>query len=348
LTSQQADLYARIRALPIDGGDSPERFEDRLADENGWSRPFTRRAIEEYRKFLLLAATVGHPVSPSDAVDQVWHLHLLYTRSYWDALCGNVLGRPLHHEPSTGGAAERAKFDDWYANTLESYRRTFKCNPPADIWPAPRSAGARAARHRRVDTSRNWVLPRRGVAQAALGAMLLIALLALASGCAPGTSGDAISSTAVINPLDLRGPQFLLLYFVAFGIAVILAAMIRSSLRGGATLAGDSEELDAYEVAYLRGGPREAAKVAVTRLVAMKLLTVHPDDGTLRASTPAPGALYPIEASAHRAVSPTLGTRMARVVAAVPNDAERVARRRRDRELIVDESRAAGARRWRR
>ena len=60
MTSMQADLYARVGAFQIDGDDSLHTFEDRLAEENGWSRAFTGRAVEEYRKFLLLAATAGH------------------------------------------------------------------------------------------------------------------------------------------------------------------------------------------------------------------------------------------------------------------------------------------------
>jgi hypothetical protein len=41
---------------------------------NGWSRPFALRAIEEYRKFVFLALVADHQVTPSDQVDQVWHL----------------------------------------------------------------------------------------------------------------------------------------------------------------------------------------------------------------------------------------------------------------------------------
>ena len=67
------------------------------------------RAIEEYRRFLLLGVAAGHPVSPSDTVDQVWHLHLTYTRRYWDTLCRDTLGRLLHHEPTQGGAVEDAR-----------------------------------------------------------------------------------------------------------------------------------------------------------------------------------------------------------------------------------------------
>ena len=65
---------------------------------------YTDRVIEEYRKFLYLLASAGHPVTPSDQVDQAWHLHLTYTRSYWEDLCEKTIGKPLHHGPTKGGA----------------------------------------------------------------------------------------------------------------------------------------------------------------------------------------------------------------------------------------------------
>ena len=87
----------------------------RLARDNGWTFEFAERVVEEYRRFAFLAKTAGHPVTPSDEVDQMWHLHLTYTRSYWDDFCGRVLEAPLHHDPTQGGRAEGEKFDDWYA-----------------------------------------------------------------------------------------------------------------------------------------------------------------------------------------------------------------------------------------
>jgi len=50
-------------------------------------------------------------VTPSDTVDQAWHLHLIYTGHYWEELCGKVLGLQLHHEPSAGGAVEGGKYE---------------------------------------------------------------------------------------------------------------------------------------------------------------------------------------------------------------------------------------------
>lgn len=153
------DTWRRIAAFPLDDPGAPLPFSRRLARERGWDLHFTRRVLDEYRRFLFLAVEAGHPVSPSDAVDEAWHLHLLYTESYWTDLCQNTLGRPIHHGPTRGGTAEAAKFDDWYARTLASYCRLFGEEPPADIWPRVRP---RASHPRRSETdlSAYWLVRR--------------------------------------------------------------------------------------------------------------------------------------------------------------------------------------------
>jgi len=95
-------LWQKLESFPLDDPSSGLRFSDRLARENGWSAAHSSGVIAEYRKFLYLCATAGHPVTPSDAVDQAWHLHLCYTQSYWDDLCGDILRFPLHHGPTKG------------------------------------------------------------------------------------------------------------------------------------------------------------------------------------------------------------------------------------------------------
>ncbi|MGL5891676.1 MAG: glycine-rich domain-containing protein, partial [Bacteroidia bacterium] len=69
--------------------------------------------------------------------DQVWHLHMLYTESYWKDFCEKTLEREIHHGPTKGGTQEAEKFTDWYARTLEMYRAVFLSEPPADLWPDP-------------------------------------------------------------------------------------------------------------------------------------------------------------------------------------------------------------------
>ncbi|MDX1540159.1 MAG: hypothetical protein R3349_02020 [Geminicoccaceae bacterium] len=153
------DLWARLEAMAIGPDEAALPFVDRLARDHGWIRAFAGRVIEEYRRFLYLTRVVGQPVTPSDQVDQVWHLHLTYTRSYWDDLCQGVLGRPLHHSPTNGGPDERRRFDAQYRATLEAYQREFGEAPPADIWPDP---AVRFGKHYvRVDRDAVWTIDKR-------------------------------------------------------------------------------------------------------------------------------------------------------------------------------------------
>ena len=160
MNPEQKELYQRICAFRFDEGGTVFPFAARLARDNGWSVGYTARVITEYRRFAFLAVAAGHPVSPSDQVDQAWHMHLLYTKSYWQRFCGKVLNRPLHHEPTQGGSQERNKFHTWYERTLESYGRFFEPEPPADIWP---DAGVRFGHDihfERVNKKRYWIIPK--------------------------------------------------------------------------------------------------------------------------------------------------------------------------------------------
>ena len=135
MNTEQTRLYQKILAYSPDRADSQFPFSARLARENGWNRSFARRVIEEYKRFMFLAVAADHMVTPSEEVDQAWHLHLVYTRSYWADFCDGVLGRPVHHEPTTGGAAESAHYRSLYEKTLDSYEQWFNESPPSDIWP---------------------------------------------------------------------------------------------------------------------------------------------------------------------------------------------------------------------
>src|SRR5512138_3040100 len=99
LLAVHQDLLNRIQAFSFDEHECPLPFADRLARENQWSAAHAERVISEYKRFIFLAMVAGHPVTPSDEVDQVWPPHLIYTHSYWERLCAGVLGRPLHHDP---------------------------------------------------------------------------------------------------------------------------------------------------------------------------------------------------------------------------------------------------------
>ena len=129
-------LWEKIRAHVPGYSDTALSFAQRLGRDNGWSEEYAVRVVTEYKRFVYLAVTLEHPVTPSDQVDQAWHLHLAYTRDYWDVFCPQVLSRSLHHDPTQGGDVERTKYYDWYAQTLAAYGATFG-RPPQDIWPTP-------------------------------------------------------------------------------------------------------------------------------------------------------------------------------------------------------------------
>lgn len=132
----ETELWHRIAAHQIGPSDASLTFAARLARENRWSIAHAERVIGEYRRFCYLAVTAGHQVTPSDAVDQAWHLHLTYSRDYWQNFCRDVLCTELHHGPTAGGSTERDRFYRQYAATLAAYETSFGEAPPADIWPS--------------------------------------------------------------------------------------------------------------------------------------------------------------------------------------------------------------------
>jgi hypothetical protein len=182
MNSIQSALWRKLESFQIDEGDETLTFEKRLAKENGWTLSYSRRVIEEYKRFVFLCAASGHGCTPSHDVDEAWHLHIVYTRSYWDRMCGEVLQRPLHHNPTKGGRAESAKHEDWYARTLRSYRELFGQEPPPDIWPADPNDAVSGEHWKRIDARQNWVIAKR---PARLMAGLLVVVSLVGCGSAP-------------------------------------------------------------------------------------------------------------------------------------------------------------------
>jgi hypothetical protein len=146
----------------------------RLARDNGWTDAHAERVLAEYRRFMFLAVMADHSVTPSDAVDQAWHLHLTYSRDYWERFCPTVLGHPLHHDPTEGGEAQRHHFFDQYARTLRSYAEIFGEEAPANIWPS-------AKRRLLDDPKARRIHPRDGLVIGRMHFRLLLAVTTLAA-----------------------------------------------------------------------------------------------------------------------------------------------------------------------
>jgi hypothetical protein len=206
------DLWNRIQAYSPDRSGVSLPFSARLARENGWSPEFSRRVVEEYKKFIYLICVSNEMLTPSEEVDQAWHLHLVYTRDYWIGFCRDVLGRDIHHHPTEGGPSEGAGYRDCYRRTRDRYREEFGVPPPADIWPGEEIRFGKEGRFRLVDTTTSLVVKRShvGIGAAALG-------LALLTGCT--LSGNSIAAVAVF------------VFFAGLVLSVVLAPNRRNRRR---------------------------------------------------------------------------------------------------------------------
>jgi hypothetical protein len=134
--SDRPALWAALSHMQIVEPGTGRRFEEALAEANGWTLDFAERVADEYCGFLYLAATAGVEVTPSETVDRAWHLHLEWPH-YRDVLCRQMIGRPLEHRPGTGEPGDEVRCRRQYEETLALYERVFGKLPPADIWPSP-------------------------------------------------------------------------------------------------------------------------------------------------------------------------------------------------------------------
>jgi hypothetical protein len=138
----------QLEDIIINGGSN--LFIERLMKENLWTKAYTLRVIDEYKKFLCLASCTE--VSPSYQIDQVWHTHILFTKDY-KKVCDEVIGGFLHHNPIEKSLTKTVGKDQ-YIKTKELYLKIFGYEPPADIW-----TNWRDSNYVYIDLKRHWVLP---------------------------------------------------------------------------------------------------------------------------------------------------------------------------------------------
>ena len=224
------DLWRALKDFRIGTANARLSFSARLAADNGWTHYHAEQVVIEYKRFLYLTMRAGHAVTPSDPVDQAWHLHLSYTRSYWDDLCAGILKQRLHHDPTEGGVEQQARFIDQYERTIDSYRRIFGHNPPANVWP---STGRRfSERFRRVNLTERWVIPRMAIPREWTFVLFW------------GSVGLALASNFLIGPSDVQAlageSTHPLTYFFAMVavLVLLLPKTTNSTARRRSTAAG--------------------------------------------------------------------------------------------------------------
>lgn len=181
-TAFASDLWQRLARYEVGPAEAKLGFAARLARENRWSDEHADLVIHEYKRFCYLAVTTGHEVTPSDAVDQVWHLHLTYSRDYWQHFCPVILEADLHHGPTAGGRSESERYYDQYAATLASYEAAFDEAPPPDIWPDAQRRFGVDPKGLRVNPADVMILDRRDALFGAVGWVALGIVIAVLVG----------------------------------------------------------------------------------------------------------------------------------------------------------------------
>jgi uncharacterized protein (TIGR04222 family) len=247
-------------------------FVRRLAREQRWTLGQARAAVLEYRRFCFLQTLHQSALTPSGAVDQVWHLHLTHTQDYWQQWCPDVLQRALHHQPTTGGERQAQTYAEQYALTLALYERYFGQAPFA-WWPPTAQRFAHTQRWAWVDRSQVWLLPRpRWPRLPRLlwhnAAIVLIAV--------PATAG-----ALGINPLSWPATAFLSFYCIGALLLWVGSRVWLRHLMRSLPAVPVNEPLLPLDVAFLAGGARRVAETCITDALVNGVLQFDPSSRRL-------------------------------------------------------------------
>ena len=177
MTNTETALWSSLVNFQIDQPGTSFTFASRLARENGWSKAYAERVILEYKKFLFLSVVSPGGLTPSDPVDQAWHLHLTYTKSYWINLCRDTLQQEIHHNPTKGGAEEARKFDGYYTTLQSLYENHFGTRPPLDIW-QPNDERFSDINFQRINLRRYWLVKRPSAKQLQVYSICILMIVA--------------------------------------------------------------------------------------------------------------------------------------------------------------------------
>ncbi len=266
---QHRHLWTNIQQFAFDEPGATITFSKKLAAQQKWPATYTERVIEEYRRFIFLCCISPKGASPSKAVDEVWHLHLTYTQSYWNAFCKNTLGKDVHHYPSTGGTREDHKHADWYGETLRLYESVFDEKPPADIWPQPVEASGSVSLRQPVDVS--WSTYKE---QYRIGKDMWIKVGVLC--LLPFVSSYIINGIA--SPFSLKGPQFLLFYAILVFTSLIAFYLLRKdrlAFMKEAMNAWSPKDMSVFQLAHSVYGKDRAIETCLIDLYRRGLVSVN-------------------------------------------------------------------------
>jgi uncharacterized protein (TIGR04222 family) len=159
-----------------------------------------------------------------------------------------------------------------------------------------------------------------------------------------------------MNPLDLTGPEFLPLYLILAGMALVcgiglrlLASMPWSPLTSFSSLArrakvSEGLQLDPYEVAYLAGGETLAVHAAIAVLVHTSYLSVDTTTRRLHRTKEPEADRHPLEEAVFTFVGPDQGSTVKEIEGNVRRIVSQSSARPRALGLILSEDQAMLAR----
>ena len=96
-----------------------------------------KKAVVEYKKFLHLKnltrdTKIPAKLSPSELIDQVWHIHLMRPCMY-EKFCKSIFGETIDHDLAGSKSGKNEKFKR-LERTKILYRKVFNDNPDGNIW----------------------------------------------------------------------------------------------------------------------------------------------------------------------------------------------------------------------
>jgi hypothetical protein len=93
-------------------------------------------ALLEVRRFLALQSLVNEPVPMCSAtIDEVWHVLIMFTHHY-AALCGQSLGRFVHHRPTAGHVLASTDASAYAREIFAAFRERYESyfGPIHPLW----------------------------------------------------------------------------------------------------------------------------------------------------------------------------------------------------------------------
>ncbi len=151
------ELWETLNAFDMDGQSKGDQFTNMLARENCWTVAYAQRAVREYKKFAFLSVISPNPLLPSDAVNQVWRLHISCSQHYWEKFCA-ILGKKWHHNPVMLEDDNIEALKAAYERTLVLYRSEFGNEADPEYWPEPAERFDSKQKFVRVDQGANLIL----------------------------------------------------------------------------------------------------------------------------------------------------------------------------------------------